>query len=373
MAGTRMPNPWVDLPDSSPYVHPADAQVLAQRAAAFGTEHAIHLECLPEPFLGDPTAPVVLLSLNPGFDPRDPEVHREPRFVAACRANIRHERVEYPFFLLARDLSDTPGGTYWRGKLRHLAMRVKHALDLADDEDAWRVVARNVACIEYHGYHSRKYRSLGAELFTQRYGRELVGAAIERGAVVLALRSVDEWLAAVPTLPSYAQRHTLRNARNVVVTPTNCPGGWVSVVTRILASEGVPTFSPGPADVPKQRSRTARRGRTANGALDGPNFADPLETVRLFDILEGTLGFTDGHFRLLHHFGVATSIAAHRKHCGRMGRFQAKSPNIIVARRLASCVASRLDGTGWEEALPTARREHPFPLRKDGTAWNNAA
>lgn len=367
-----MANPWMELPDTGDYAHPSDAAVLAACAANFGPEHAIHLECLPEPFLGNPSAPVVLLSRNPGFDPRDPGVHREPVFIAACRANLRHEPAEYPFYLLSPDVADTPGGTYWRGKLAHLAKRVKRALDIADDEAAWRVVARNVACIEYHGYHSKEYRPLGLELFTQRYGRELVQAAVARGAVVVALRSVDEWLAAVPTLRSYDQLYRLNSARNVVFTPTNCPRGWAPVVTRVLASEGVPTFSPGPEDAPKQRSRPPSRGGSVNVTSDGPDYTDPQETVRLLDLLEGTHGFTDGHFRLLHHFGDEASIATHRNYCARTGRFQAKSPNSIVAHRLASCLASRPGGDSWDHVLPTARREHPFPLRKDGKGWNNA-
>jgi hypothetical protein len=368
-----MRNPWMDLPAAGDYTHPRDVEVLAACTANFGPEHAIHLECLPEPFLGDPSAPVVLLSRNPGFDPRDPAVHQEPRFVAACRANLRHEPAEYPFYLLAPDLADTPGGMYWRGKLAYLAKRVKRALDLADDEDAWRVVARNVACIEYHGYHSKEYRPLGVELFTQSYGHELVQAAMGRAAVIIALRATEDWLAALPALRTYDQLHRLNSARNVVLTPTNCPRGWVPVVARILASEGVPTFSPGPEDAPKQRSRTASRGRAVNVAADGADYTDPQETVRLLDVLEEEHGFTVRHFRLLHHFGKAASIGTHRSYCADTGRFQAKSPNVVVARRLATCLASREGGGDWGGALVKARREHLFPLRKDGTPWNNAA
>jgi hypothetical protein len=34
-------------------------------------EHQFQLEALPEPYVGPVDAPVVLLNLNPGFDPSD--------------------------------------------------------------------------------------------------------------------------------------------------------------------------------------------------------------------------------------------------------------------------------------------------------------
>jgi len=366
-----MPNPWVDLPETGPYAHPRDAEVLAACAANFGPVHALHLECLPEPFLGNPRAPVVLLSRNPGFAPRDPEVHREPGFIAASRANLRHEPAEYPFYLLSPDLADTPGAAYWRGKLWHLAERVLQALDLANIEDAWRIVARNVACVEYHGYHSKEYRPLGAELFTQGYGRQLVQAAVERGTEVVVLRSADDWLAAVPMLRGYARLHRLKSAQNVTLTPTNCPYGWVPVVTSILANEGVANFSPQPVDLARTPDPPPREHQDDEDPPDEPNYRNPRETVRLLDILVGDFGFTEHQFSLLHHFGGGATIIGHRNYCEVTAKFTARSNNIIVARRLASCLTTRRGKGSWDEALAKARSEHPFPPRPDGTPWEN--
>lgn len=44
---------------------------------------------MPEPFLGDRQAPLVVLNRNPEIGEQDPVVHRENRaYVAALRANL---------------------------------------------------------------------------------------------------------------------------------------------------------------------------------------------------------------------------------------------------------------------------------------------
>jgi hypothetical protein len=46
---------------------------------------------LPEPFIGKATAPVVLLSLNPGFDDRNIAEHARADFQLLIRNNYRHK------------------------------------------------------------------------------------------------------------------------------------------------------------------------------------------------------------------------------------------------------------------------------------------
>lgn len=62
-----MENPWKHLPGQPPYVLPADAPAISSFNQGVSDEHQIRLELLPEPYLGDPDAPIILLSLNPGF------------------------------------------------------------------------------------------------------------------------------------------------------------------------------------------------------------------------------------------------------------------------------------------------------------------
>ena len=53
----------------SPYVLPSNEAVVARHNCKYGEKHRFHLyaeQLLPEPFIGDRFAPVLLLSNNPG-------------------------------------------------------------------------------------------------------------------------------------------------------------------------------------------------------------------------------------------------------------------------------------------------------------------
>lgn len=62
-----------------------------------------------------------------------------------------------------------------------------------------------VLLIEFHGYHSQKWKPLPAILPSQQYGFDLVSQAIDRGAVIVILRTEKPWKVAVPRLGSYAR------------------------------------------------------------------------------------------------------------------------------------------------------------------------
>lgn len=62
-----MVNPWISLPASALFVLSRDAEAIEAFNAGASESHAIHLEVIPEPFIGLPDAPVVLLNLNPGL------------------------------------------------------------------------------------------------------------------------------------------------------------------------------------------------------------------------------------------------------------------------------------------------------------------
>jgi hypothetical protein len=57
--------------------------------------------------------------------------------------------------------------------------------------------------VEFHGYHSRRWSPLPVTLPSQWFGFRLVDQAIERGAVIVVTRAVQQWLVAVPRLASY--------------------------------------------------------------------------------------------------------------------------------------------------------------------------
>ena len=112
-------NPWRDLPLEPPYALASDRLVLERFNQKARPDHQIHLDLLPEPFLGAPDAPVVLLSLNPGFAPEDRIPHGDPTFQALSRAQLSHAPSPYPFLLL-NPAVEAPGRGWWEKKLARL-------------------------------------------------------------------------------------------------------------------------------------------------------------------------------------------------------------------------------------------------------------
>jgi hypothetical protein len=213
-------NPWSNLPSNEPYVLPLDGppiEVFNRRAKA---NHVIHLEVVPEPFLGDPIAPVVLLNLNPGYVEDDREVHHDPAFNVAARANLLHAHTAWPLYLLDPSLP-SPGQDWWRKKLAALIAAV----------GSMHVVASRVFVAEVHGYHSRRFHH-GLRIPSQRYTFSLVEDAIERGAKIVAMRGMHVWLREVPRLASVPLIQ-LRNPQNPCISPRNCPESFDEIARAV--------------------------------------------------------------------------------------------------------------------------------------------
>ena len=170
-----MRNPWAELPDRAPYVLKSDAATVSAFNRVAGSKTRLRTHILPEPFLGKPrTARVLLLQLNPGFAGSEVRWHQRPDFARVLRANLTHSACDCanPYLDPSPALARSPGGTWWRSRLRRVIEEVG---------DASRV-ARRLAVVEFHGYHSPNFRLLPVTLPSQRYGFWLVRRAIDRDA-----------------------------------------------------------------------------------------------------------------------------------------------------------------------------------------------
>lgn len=225
-AASEPPNPWTALPDAPPFVLADDRERLRPFAEAAKPEHRFDFSILPEPFVGRADAPVVLLGLNPGFDPRDAETHARPAFAAALRANLCHEPLEFPFYLLNPKLP-SPGRDWWSRRLRPLV----EGTDLHS-------VAKNVLCVEYFPYHSVNFARRTPRVPSQRYSTWLVEAAVARGAHIVLMRGEWAWLPSVPSLRDYAHLHRLGNPQSPYVSRKNCPHGFDLLLRAIARDEG---------------------------------------------------------------------------------------------------------------------------------------
>jgi hypothetical protein len=221
-----MRNPWLALPREPPFVLPKDAAAIEAFNQTATANTRFSLDLIPEPFLGNPNALIVLLSLNPSVTIAGPGIHADVTFARSARANLAHQTSDYPFYLLNPAVPErSPGRQWWEGRLRPLI-----------EATARETVASNILCVEYFGYHSKRFaRRRHPRLPSQDYSFFLVRQALARLATVVLMRSHNLWLSAVPELQSYPNLIPLGNVRNTVISPHNCPqGGFDHIVAQLL-------------------------------------------------------------------------------------------------------------------------------------------
>jgi len=213
-----MLNPWSKLPTIPPYILDFDKSEIDNNKTNLNENTELHFELLPEPFLGDPHAPVVLLNRNPGYSPDDITYHRQPAFIKLSRANLNHQLSDYSFYLLNPSVS-APGRVWWDKKLRSLIR-----------DTSREIVSNNLACVEFFPYHSKKFGYHKLSLPSQEYSFYLVQQAMARNAVIILMRSRKLWLSAIPGLVNYPLLFSLRSVQNPMISPRNCPDGYTSII-----------------------------------------------------------------------------------------------------------------------------------------------
>lgn len=214
-----MKNPWIELPESGPFALTNDHLRIVEFNQLADEAHKIHLEILPEPFIGNPAANVLLLNLNPGYNLRDLHFHtNDEHFMQSLRKNLQHEDQEYPFYPLDPRNFDSPASRYWRRRLRPLI-----------EECGLMKVANGVLCVEFFPYHSRKYKRVGSILASQHYSFHLVREAIKRKAAIVLMRAEKRWLKNVPELDGHRILR-IRSWQNPTVSRKNLPDGFDALV-----------------------------------------------------------------------------------------------------------------------------------------------
>ena len=217
-----MDNPWRALPLQPPFVLETDRQSISTFNRRAKSNIRVHLEALPEPFLGDPDAPVVLLSLNPGFGEETLPFHQgNTYFRESHRRNLLHSPTEYPFYLLDPSNRASPGYAWW---WKHLRVLIEAC--------GQKQVANCVLCVEYFPYASEHFGFRNI-LPSQNYAFYLVQQAINRGAIIVVMRGERFWINAIPFLKEYDLFFRLNNVQSVYLTLNNCPAGYSRIVSRI--------------------------------------------------------------------------------------------------------------------------------------------
>ena len=220
-----MENLWIRLPEKPPFILSEDAPFVHRFNSSVPLATRIETDVIPEPYLGTPLAPILLLNLNPGYDAREVPFHNtDPHFISLARANLAHSFSEYPFYLLDPTIPYSLGHQWWTRKLQTLLHTAGHG-----------AVARSLFCVEYFPYHTRRYSHSKWPFPSQAYSFALAReAAISAKAVVL-MRGSRYWLSVLPSLRNDPRLILLRSVQNVAISPRNCTTGYPLLEEVVLA------------------------------------------------------------------------------------------------------------------------------------------
>ncbi|MDR0516130.1 MAG: hypothetical protein LBH25_03710 [Fibromonadaceae bacterium] len=216
MAEKEMKNPWENLKtvkgkytiasDDYPDIINLDNNLKGK--------FKLNLNLLPEPFIGNPNAPIYLLNLNPGFDKENAKEHKENKKLRDCiTKNNLHKPMEYPFYWLNPDLKGTGGAKYWKeGNKVKTKKRTKTGKpiwqtisprlgELLEDKALKEtLIARKIFCVEYFPYHSESY-SISKKVPSQGYSRNLIENAIkDNSKLFIIMRKKTEIFKLFPKL-----------------------------------------------------------------------------------------------------------------------------------------------------------------------------
>lgn len=214
-------NPWQLLSQNgNDLILQIDQQKVTDYNYKVYDHHEFHLEFVPEPYIGNITAPVIALNANPGYNPLEVKIHNDPTIRKIMLDNLNHNY--QGFYYLSNEFNLSTGATWWRKKLRRLIE------DTTKDS-----VSKNLLVVESMAYHSKKFKFI--DLPSQKYSCQLVKNAMDRNALVIIMRSEKIWYELVPPLRSYKNLIIMYNPQQTYFSPGNLPR-YKEVVETIKSS-----------------------------------------------------------------------------------------------------------------------------------------
>jgi hypothetical protein len=217
-------NPWHTLGPDAPFVLAEDHEAVTRFNATAVDATRLELGLLPEPFVGNLDAPVMLLALNPGVSDGDFELHTNEAFRRRVLACHRQESNDWPYYYL--DPAVTGPGARWSARVLGPLVR----------EVGVEAVAHGVVLFEYLPYHSRRFAHHRLSLLSQAFSFACVRASLSKAAAVFVTRGVEPWTMAVPELLRHPRLFRTSSTQNITISPRNCPDGWASAVAGIRSA-----------------------------------------------------------------------------------------------------------------------------------------
>lgn len=201
-------NPWHHLPSEAPFVLPQDERAIDRHNSRADNKTRIVTDLLPEPIVGPIDAPVILLNLNAGFNEQDYDVHSRASFREEMLETIRGEAKRFVYMD-----EEGPGQRWWKQKLRPLIE--------ATSLDA---VATGILSVNLFPYHTKQYTHFKSALSSQRFVLDIVRAAINRKALLVAMRGYERWSVEIRDMGAYRRVLRMTSPQNVTISKGNVLG-----------------------------------------------------------------------------------------------------------------------------------------------------
>ncbi len=211
-----MENPWIRLPEEPPYVLSDDRRIIIEiNNNERQSENQISINLLPDPFIGNIDAPIILLTKCPGIHIDDPTWHKKDYFIQLMRSNYLQEPVEYPLLYLDEKLKGSPGAQWYRRHLKNLIL-----------DTSIKDVSRKICSVPIFPYHQKNFKGSSLNfssrlLPSQFYTKSIIIQAMERKAKIIIMIGQSLWFRFVPQLSTYPNLGIIKNPQNPMISINN--------------------------------------------------------------------------------------------------------------------------------------------------------
>lgn len=178
-----MNNPWGKNGRPNFYFEEDAKKIQAFNKSLGNHPQFIDLNLMPEPYIGNPNANVILLFTNPGLKGNENENYKEfPELKKVLEQNLTHENFDYPYYYLDPKFRETDGGKWIRKRMNKI-------IEIVGDKE----LSEKIFTIQLHPYHSNEFKDFNEPLLGHNYSMFLLSKAIERKALIIFSRSHKEW------------------------------------------------------------------------------------------------------------------------------------------------------------------------------------
>ncbi|WP_301921954.1 hypothetical protein [Ferruginibacter sp.] len=158
----------------------------------------IDLKLMPEPYIGNPNANIILLFTNPGLKGTEEKEYKEFKdFKEALVNNLTHSNTDYPYYYFNPAFKKEENG-----KEKYIAGAewiLKRTKELRKrlGENSLKILSEGIFTFQLHPFHSKKYDKKFPELEVSKYTEYLFKKAVQKAAnddaIIICIRSYSQW------------------------------------------------------------------------------------------------------------------------------------------------------------------------------------